>query len=162
MSWRGARSAHSSGSALARARVAAGLTQAELAAKAQVAKGTISWLESGRSKRPRLGTASPIALALGLTIADLWPTLAKAIKQGRFLDTVIPIEKAVRKSASHSHGLRLVFEQPEGGRRVHHRHRPPLCCGETWCRCVAIDDPATYPIFGDPKLIEFAAGGANA
>jgi len=162
VSFYGARSSHSSGSALARARIAAGLTQAELADKAHVSRPTIGWIESGRTKRPRLGTATPIALALGLTIADLWPTLAKAIKRGRLLDTVIPIETAVAKNrASYRHGMRLAYSDPEGGVRVRHTHRPPFCCGETWCRCVVLDEPETYPIFGDPSLIEFAAGGVN-
>jgi len=160
VSWHGARSWHSSGSALARARVAAGFTQQQLADKARVSKGTLCNLESGHSKRPRLKTASPIALALGLTIADLWPTLAKAIKKGRLLDTVIPIEQAVRHSiGTRHHGMRLAYSDPDGGTLVRHEHRPPICCGCMFCRVVDLNDPETYRVIAEPTLI--AAGGVN-
>lgn len=160
MSWHGARSAHSSGSALARARVAMGLTQQQLADRAKVNKATLGNLESGASRRPRLSTAAPIALALGLTIADLWPTLAKAVKKGRFLDTVIPIEKAVRRrSGPRVNGMRLAYSDPEGGTIVRHHHRPPICCGCMFCRVVDLNDPETYRVIAEPTLI--AAGGVN-
>lgn len=160
MSWHGARSAHSSGSVLARARVAAGLTQQELAERSGVSKGTLSNLESGHSKRPRLGTASPIAFALGLTIHDLWPTLAKALKAGRLLDTAIAIEDAVNAPlATKRRGLRLAYSDPEGGTRVRHHHRPPICCGCLFCRVVDLNDPETYRVIAEPTLI--AAGGVN-
>lgn len=164
MSYRGQRSAFSSGSALARARLAAGLTQRQLADVAHISKGTICGLEAGLTKRPRYGTIEPLAKALGLTVADLWPTLAKAVKKGRLLDTVIPIETAVkvrRRRGPTKYGLHIAYEDPDGGHRRPHVHRPPICCGATWCRCVDMADPETYPVFGDPRLIEFA-GGANA
>jgi len=160
VSWCGARTAHSSGSALARARVAAGLTQADLAQRANVSKATIGWIESGRSKRPRFGTATSIALALGLTIADLWPTLAKAVKKGRLLDTVIPIEQAMNDPvASARRGLHLAYRDLGGVRMVRHRHRPPICCGCMFCRVVDLNDPETYRVIAEPTLI--AAGGVN-
>jgi transcriptional regulator with XRE-family HTH domain/tetratricopeptide (TPR) repeat protein len=47
-------------------RIAAGLTQEELAHQARCSVGTIAALERGRSKRPRLTTARLLADALGL------------------------------------------------------------------------------------------------
>ena len=155
------RSAFSSGSALALARHAAGITQKQLAERACVSSFTISALETGRTKQPLLRVAAPVALALGLTIADLWPTLASALKRGRLLDTVIAMEEAVKRAATPGQKLRLVYSDPHDGHRVKHVHRPPICCGGVWCRCVDLSKPETYPIFGDPKLIEIAAGGVN-
>jgi len=141
--------------------VAAGFTQTQLADKARISKAQVCNLESGRTKRPYLSTASPIALALGLTIADLWPTLAKAVKKGRLLDTVIPIGRAVRqRSGPRINGMRLAYGAPEGATLVRHSHRPPICCGCMFCRVVDLNDPETYRVIGEPVLI--AAGGANA
>jgi len=160
VSYPGARSAHSSGSTLARARVAAGFTQQELADRCGVSSKTIGGLESGTTQRPRVKTASPIAFALGLTIADLWPTLAKAVKRGRLLDTVIPIEQAVRRGRGPStYGLSLAYSDASGGILVRHHHRPPICCGCVFCRVVDLNDPETYRVIAEPTLI--AAGGVN-
>jgi hypothetical protein len=99
-------------------------------------------------------------LALGLTIADLWPTLARAIKKGRLLDTVVPIEEAVRHPhGTRHHGLRLAYSDPDGGIRMRHHHRPPLCCGCMFCRVVDLNDPETYRVIAEPTLI--SAGGVN-
>lgn len=145
-----------------RARELRGWTQQQLADNSGLTVTTVCATETGRSK-PRFATAEAIAESLGRAVRDFWPLLADAIEQGRLLGTVIPLEQAarVRRRHSHSHGLKLVYEAPVGGRIVRHRHRPPICCGANWCRCVDVDDPATYPIFGDPKLIEFAEGGVN-
>jgi DNA-binding XRE family transcriptional regulator len=55
------------------ARIAAGLTQEALAAKAGVPQETISSIELGRSKQPVVDTAQRLAKALRLSVADLWP-----------------------------------------------------------------------------------------
>lgn len=155
------RSCYTSGSALARARIAAGLTQQQLADRAKVSQAAVGFLETGHTIRPHWATAEAITTALGMTVADLWPTLAKAVKRGRLLDTVIPIEKAVRHSRGvRHHGMRLAYSDPEGGTRVRHSHRPPICCGCMFCRIVDLNDPETYRVIAEPVLI--AAGGANA
>jgi len=149
-------SAHTSSSALARARLAAGLTQQQLADKAHVHQVSVSKAERGR--RIMFPTAEAIATALGYTVAELWPTLARAVKAGRLLDTVIPAKQAITPNvAMKRRGLRLAYSVDST--RVKHRHRPPICCGAQWCRCAVLDDPETYPIFGDPNLIEFVASG---
>jgi transcriptional regulator with XRE-family HTH domain len=140
--------------------VAAGFTQTQLADKARISKAQVCNLESGRTKRPYLSTASPIALALGLTIADLWPTLAKAVRKGRLLDTAIPIAQAVKPKAVDRHGMTLVYDSATAPARANHSHRPPICCGCMFCRVVDLNDPETYRVIGEPTLI--AAGGANA
>ncbi len=152
------RGAFSCGSTLGRARVDAGLTQQELAEKAGVHQTVVSRAERGG--KLLAGTAEQIAQALGRTLRDFWPTLANAVEEGRLLDTVIPVDDAVTEVvAGKRRGLRLAYSA--GGRIVRHRHRPPICCGAQWCRCVDLEDPETYPVFGDPKLIEIAAGGVN-
>lgn len=138
-----------------------GLTQRELAAEAGCSAWTLARLEHG-DVTPLYATADQIADALGVEVATLWPTLARDVeKRGRLLDTVIPITRAVKKRATNAHGMRMAYADPDGGTKVHHRHRPPICCGANWCRCVDLANPETYPIFGDPSLIEFAAGGVN-
>jgi transcriptional regulator with XRE-family HTH domain len=136
-----------------------GLTQAQLAKRIGCNNGSICRYESG--KRPRLPMAERVAVAVGLTVADLWPTLDRAVKKGRLLDTVIPIETATRKRGiPRTHGMRLAYSDPDGGHAVHHEHRPPICCGCIFCRVVDLNDPETYRVVGEPTRI--AAGGANA
>jgi hypothetical protein len=115
--------------------------------------------ESGRS-RPRFPRALKLAAAVGLTVADIWPTLDRAVKKGRLLDTVIPIERARRRGVPRTHGMRLAYADPDGGHQVKHEHRPPICCGCMFCRVVDLSDPETYRVVGEPTRI--AAGGANA
>jgi len=141
-----------------RARVAAGLTQQQLADRSDLTVTTICGTETGRS-RPRYSTADKIATALGRTVRDFWPLLADAVEQGRLLGTVIPVEQAVRSTRGYHHGMRLVYSDPQGGQLVRHFHRPPLCCGDAWCRCVDLSDPETYRVIAEPVLIA-ASGGA--
>jgi putative transcriptional regulator len=54
------------------ARVAADLTQAELAELAGVTRQTIGALEAGGS--PRMNTAQALADALGVPVAELFPS----------------------------------------------------------------------------------------
>jgi transcriptional regulator with XRE-family HTH domain len=158
MSYHKLRSSHSSSSTLARARIAAGLTQQQLGDLASTPQAVIAQYESGKS-RPKFPRAEAIASVLNRTVRDFWPLLADAVEEGRLLDTVIPFAPAA-KVIRERRGYRLAHEDPEGGQRRPHVHRPPLCCGQHWCRCVELEDPATYPVFGDPGLIEFVAEGA--
>jgi len=152
-------SAKSSGSALARARVAAGLTQVELADAAGVTQFTVSNLEHGG--KPLFETADRIARVLGRTVREFWPLLVDAIDAGRLLDTAIPLVQARRaRGSSRHHGLRIAYSDPDGGVRVRHHHRPPICCGCMFCRVVDLNYPETYRVIGEPTLI--AAGGVNA
>lgn len=58
------------------ARVAAGLTQKQLADKLGISYVNISQLENGRSKRgPTLETLNKIAAALGISVSELTPPL---------------------------------------------------------------------------------------
>jgi DNA-binding XRE family transcriptional regulator len=133
--------------------VDAGLTQRQLADRAGVCLATIHGLEAGRKGSPRLKTAQSVAYAVGTVVAELWPTLAKAMASGRLLDTVIPFNRAVKARAAGPRGLKLVYRDVEGGTPVHHLHRPPICCGALWCRCVDLSDPETYRVIGEPVLI---------
>lgn len=117
----------------------------------------IAQYESGKT-RPRYERAERIAAALGHTVQDFWPTLERAVRKGRLLDTVIPAKRAIRTAAQPTN-LRLVHDSEIQAMRVRHTHRPPLCCGAHWCRCVTLDEPETYPVFGDPTQIEFVASG---
>ena len=58
--------------ALRRARFEAGLTQAALARRAQIARQVLSDLEHGR-REPRLTVARALAKVLGVTPEDLFP-----------------------------------------------------------------------------------------
>ncbi len=55
-------------------REAAGLTQFELAVKAGLNLSAITQIESGRRRSPRIDTCRAIAVALGVTVDDIWPT----------------------------------------------------------------------------------------
>jgi len=57
--------------ALARYRLSQGLSQADLAEKAGVSETAVNWLERGRRKTIRPGTAKKLAEALGVTIGDI-------------------------------------------------------------------------------------------
>lgn len=59
------------GVALARTRHAAGLTQTELAKRANLARATIANLESGFSRNVDVGTLSGLAAALGVRTVEL-------------------------------------------------------------------------------------------
>ncbi|MEV4753920.1 helix-turn-helix domain-containing protein [Micromonospora sp. NPDC049559] len=67
---------------LRRVRRSAGLTQADLAARAGVGVRTVRDLERGRSMRPQRTTVELIATALGLTGADRSAFVAAARNQG--------------------------------------------------------------------------------
>jgi len=152
-------SAQSSGSTLARARVDVGLEQHELAEQLGIKQSQISRYETGKV-RPRYELAKRIAVAVGRTVDDLWPTLERAVRKGRLLGTVIAEEQAVKPRQLVDHfGLRLVHETDTGGIPVYHEHRPPICCGCAFCRVVDLNDPETYRTIGEPVLI--AAGGVN-
>jgi DNA-binding XRE family transcriptional regulator len=56
-------------------RTEAGLSQEALAHKAGFSVFTVSRMERGRS--PSLQTAQAIAVALGLTVSDIWPELTE-------------------------------------------------------------------------------------
>jgi len=53
------------------ARVAAGMTQMELAVKAKIALSTLGQLEQGRMENPRLATLRALAKALGVDLNAL-------------------------------------------------------------------------------------------
>lgn len=59
---------------LAIARGRAGLTQAELAKRADVPQSVVSDLENGKTIYPRLDTAMALAKVLGCTIDELFAT----------------------------------------------------------------------------------------
>ena len=70
------------------ARIRAGLTQSDLAAKCDIATITIRQYEAGK-RQPRLETLRQIALALGVTVSDLvdpsyWSTLTDEDKESAF------------------------------------------------------------------------------
>lgn len=48
-----------------------GLSQSELARRAGIRQGVLSYIENGRTKHPRVDTLAAIAAALGVTIEDL-------------------------------------------------------------------------------------------
>lgn len=48
-----------------------GLTQTELARRAGIKQGVLSYIENGRTKHPRVDTLAAIAAALGVRIEDL-------------------------------------------------------------------------------------------
>lgn len=48
-----------------------GLTQTELARRAGIKQGVLSYIENGRTKHPRVDTLAAIAAALGVSIEDL-------------------------------------------------------------------------------------------
>ena len=48
-----------------------GLTQAKLAEIAGIRQGVLSYIESGRTKHPRIDTMTAIAKALGVTVDEL-------------------------------------------------------------------------------------------
>ena len=48
-----------------------GITQTELARRAGIRQGVLSYIENGRTKHPRIDTLAAIANALGVTIEDL-------------------------------------------------------------------------------------------
>ena len=48
-----------------------GLSQTELARRAGIRQGVLSYIESGRTKHPRVDTLAAIAAALGVRIEDL-------------------------------------------------------------------------------------------
>lgn len=48
-----------------------GWSQSELARRSGVKQGVLSYIESGKTKNPRVDTLSAIALALGVTVEKL-------------------------------------------------------------------------------------------
>ena len=48
-----------------------GMTQTELARRAGVKQGVISYIESGKTKHPRIDTLIAIAAALGVSVEEL-------------------------------------------------------------------------------------------
>ena len=48
-----------------------GLTQTELARRAGIKQGVLSYIETGRTKHPRIDTMTAIAHALGVTVEKL-------------------------------------------------------------------------------------------
>lgn len=56
---------------LKEARKKCGISQAELARRAGVPQGVISYIECGRTKHPRIDTLQAIAAALQCTVDDL-------------------------------------------------------------------------------------------
>jgi len=153
------RVAGSSGAALTAARERTGLTQSALSVAAGLSGHQIWLYEAGRS-RPRHAAAERVAAAVGLTVADIWPPLARAVRRGRLLETVIPFEQAAKTAAVRERfRLRVAYSDPDGGTLVRHEHRPPLCCGCAWCRIVDLSDPETYRVVAEPTRI--SAGGVN-
>jgi transcriptional regulator with XRE-family HTH domain len=151
---------NTSGSAIAMARIAAGLSQAALAERSGLSAATVSGAEMGRT-RPQMATAAAIAKALGRTVRNFWPLLADAVEAGRLLDTVIPITRAVKPIERKRFNIkRVAYRDPEGGTKVVHFHRPPICCQELWVRRVDLNDPDSYRVLVGP--VEIPAGGANA
>lgn len=155
------RVAGTSGAALSYAREAKGITLCELGRLAGVSGSMVSGYERGRYV-PRYVVAARMAVALGVTVASIWPTLARDVEvKGRLLDTVIPFETAARvRVVKQRRALRLAFAHPEGGHSVTHEHRPPLCCGSMWCRHVDLSDPETYRVVGEPTRIPASSAGA--
>lgn len=62
--------------ALTRARVAAGLTQAQAAKRLGVSQSSYSMIESG-GRVPSVALAQRIARLVGRTVAELWPMSAE-------------------------------------------------------------------------------------
>ena len=62
--------------ALTRARVAAGLTQAQAAKRLGVSQSSYSMIESG-GRAPNVDLAQRIARLVGRTVAELWPMSAE-------------------------------------------------------------------------------------
>ena len=58
--------------ALSKIREQAGLSQNELASKANVSQSAISDIEAGRTKAPRIDTLLAVAAALNCTLDDLF------------------------------------------------------------------------------------------
>lgn len=52
-------------------RLKRGWTQTKLAEKAGIRQGVLSYIESGRTKHPRIDTLSAIAAALGVPVEKL-------------------------------------------------------------------------------------------
>lgn len=48
-----------------------GISQSELARRAGIRQGVLSYIESGRTKHPRIDTLSAIARALGVSVDKL-------------------------------------------------------------------------------------------
>ena len=48
-----------------------GITQSELARRAGIRQGVLSYIENGRTKHPRIDTLAAIANALGVTVDEL-------------------------------------------------------------------------------------------
>lgn len=53
-------------------RRSAGLTQEQLAEKAHLSRGTVANLETGAAQSPGAETVEALALALGVSLAELW------------------------------------------------------------------------------------------
>lgn len=49
----------------------AGISQAELARRAQIPQGVLSYIENGRTKHPRIDTMQALARALGCSLEEL-------------------------------------------------------------------------------------------
>ena len=62
--------------ALTRARVAAGLTQAQAAKRLGVSQSSYSMIESG-GRSPSVDLAQRIARVVGRSVAELWPMAAE-------------------------------------------------------------------------------------
>ncbi|NUT31473.1 MAG: XRE family transcriptional regulator [Hamadaea sp.] len=75
---------------LRRHRLAAGLTQAELAAAAEIGVRTVRDLEAGRSVRPQRSTVELLGAALGLSGRDLTVFIAVARGRGRLAPADVP------------------------------------------------------------------------
>lgn len=89
------------------ARVAAGLTQDELATRAGVARRALQKLESGEGM-PTLTTAMNIAIVLGTHVEALWPHAGAAV-------TATLVEHEVRQALN----LRTYVGRPaNGGKRA--------------------------------------------
>jgi putative transcriptional regulator len=110
------------GPRLRQARVAAGLTQAELAERADVADATVSRIERGRLV-PSVALAKRIAAALRVPLDELMSPNARPPKatlrqsEARYLAIVRDLDDAVIDDISK--GLRLIIAAARrGGRKV--------------------------------------------
>lgn len=140
---------------LAETRLAAGLTQGELAERAGLSRETLRAAERKANAAPSPKTAAKIAAALGLATTDLWSQAQLDAAKPKRRE---PIDQAV-VSIRRSSRYRLAYATPEGGIPVVHYHRPPICCGTCWCRVVNLSDPETYRSVEQP-LVPLSVGHA--
>lgn len=64
-------------------RTKAGISQAELARRAKIPQGVLSYIENGRTKHPRIDTMQALAKALGCSLEELTKEEGQEDETGR-------------------------------------------------------------------------------